>query len=329
MHCTEVKKKSVPILPETFANPKKVRATVALHWSQKEYLSSQKRSQIQKRFAQQLHCTEVKKYLSSQKRSQIQKRFAQQFTALKSKRVPILPETFANPKKVRTTVALHWSQKVYLSSQKRSQIQKRFAQQLHCTKVKKSTYPPRNVRKSKKGSQTDNCTALKSKRVPILPETFANPKKVRTTVTLHWSQKEYLSSQKRSQIQKRFAQQLHCTEVKKCTYPPRNVRKSKKGSHNSCTALKSKRVPILPETFANPKKVRATVALHWSQKEYLSSQCCCSSPQYIARTWMLVQCVPAQQYRSQNTTELGWLLANSCCWSYANSGVYKHSEIWE
>ena len=127
------------------------------------------------------------------------------------------------------------SLKEYLSSQKRSQIQKRFAQQLHCTEVKKSTYPPRNVRKSKKGTH-NNCTALKSKRVPILPETFANPKKVRTTNP--------------------------CTEVKKSTYPPRNVRKSKKGSHNNCTALKSKRVPILPETFANPKKVRTTNALH-------------------------------------------------------------------
>ena len=147
------------------------------------------------------------------------------------------PRNVANPKKVRTTVALHWSQKEYLSSQKRSQIQKRFAQQLHCTEVKKCTYPPRNVRKSKKGSH-NSCTALKSKSVPILPETFANPKKVRATVALHWSKKEYLSSQKRSQIQKRFAQQLHCTEVKKSTYPPRNVRKSKKGSHNSCTALK-------------------------------------------------------------------------------------------
>ena len=168
---------------------------------------------------------------------------------------------------------------------------------MHCTEVKKRTYPPRNVRKSKKGSHNNNCTALKSKRLPILPETFANPKKVRTQ--LHCTEvKKYLSSKKRSQIQKRFAQQLHCTEVKKSTYPPRNVCKSKKGSHNSCTALKSKRVPILPETFANPKKVRTcsctalkskrvpilpetfanpkkvrtTVALHWSQKEYLSSQ---------------------------------------------------------
>ena len=105
--------------------------------------------------------------------------------------------------------------------QKRSQIQKRFAQQLHCTEVKKSTYPPRNVRKSKKGSH-NNCTALK------------------------FAKKEYLSSQKRSQIQKRFAQQLHCTEVKKSTYPPRNVRKSKKGSHNNCTALKSKRSTYPP-----------------------------------------------------------------------------------
>ena len=238
-NCTALKSKRVPILPETFANPKKVRTTVALHWSQKEYLSSQKPSQIQKRFTQQLHCTEVKKSTYP-------------------------PRNVRKSKNVRTTVALHWSQKVYLSSQKRSQIQKRFAQQLHCTEVKKSTYPPRNVRKSKKGSHTDNCTALKSKRVPILPETFANPKKVRTTIALHWSQKEYLSSQKRSQIQKRFAQQLHCTEVKKSTYPPRNVRTSKKGSHNNCTALKSKRVPILPETFANPKKVRATVTLYWS-----------------------------------------------------------------
>ena len=186
-----------------------------------------------------MHCTEVKKSTYPPRNVRKSKKGSHNnCTALKSKRVPILPETFANPKKVRTTtVALHWSQKEYLSSQKRSQIQKRFAQQLHCTEVKKSTYPPRNVRKSKKGSH-NSCTALKSKRVPILPETFANPKKVRTTVALHWSKKEYLSSQKRSQIQKRFAQQLHCTEVKKCTYPPRNVRKSKKGSHNSCTALK-------------------------------------------------------------------------------------------
>ena len=185
-----------------------------------------------------MHCTEVKKCTYPPRNVRKSKKGSHNnCTALKSKRVPILPETFANPKKVRTTVALHWSKKVYLSSQKRSQIQKRFAQQLHCTEVKKSTYPPRNVRKSKKGSH-NNCTALKSKRVPILPETFANPKKVRTTVALHWSKIVYLSSQKRSQIQKRFAQQLHCTEVKKSTYPPRNVRKSKKGSHNSCTALK-------------------------------------------------------------------------------------------
>ena len=101
------------------------------------------------------------------------------------------------------------SLKAYVSSQERSQVQKRFTQHLYCTE-----------------------------RVPILPETFANPKKVLTTVALHWSQKECLSSQKRSQIQKRFSQQLHCTEVKKSAYPPRNVRKSKKGSHNSCTALK-------------------------------------------------------------------------------------------
>ena len=172
MHCTEVKKSTDP--PRNVRKSKKGshNSNVALHWNQKEYLSSQKRSHIQKRFAQQLHCTEVKKStypprnvrksqqlhctevkkVSSQKRSQIQKRFAV------------------------ATVALHWSKKVYLSSQKRSQIQKRFAHwQLHCTE----------------------------KRVPILPETFANPKKVRTTIiALHWSQKEYLSSQKRSQILK-------------------------------------------------------------------------------------------------------------------------------
>ena len=125
---------------------------------------------------------------------------------------------------------------------------------MHCTEVKKSTYPPRNVPKSKKGSH-NNCTALKSKRVPILPETFANPKKVRTTIALHWSKKEYLSSQKRSQIQKRFAQQLHCTEVKKSTYPPRNVHKSKKGSHNKCM------YPLHPGTFV---RVCMIIVLYWA-----------------------------------------------------------------
>ena len=183
-NCTALKSKRVTILPETFANPKKVRTTNP--------------------------CTEVKKSTYPPRNVRKSKKgLHNNCTALKSKRVPILPETFANPKKVRTTNP--------------------------CTEVKKSTYPPRNVRKSKKDSH-NNCTALKSKRVPILPETFANPKKVRTTNP--------------------------CTEVKKSTYPPRNVRKSKKGSHNNCTALKSKRVPILPETFANPKKVRTTIALH-------------------------------------------------------------------
>ena len=182
-----------------------------------------------------MHCTEVKKCTYPPRNVRKSKKGSHNnCTALKSKRVPILPETFANPKKVRTTVALHWSKKVYLSSQKRSQIQKRFAQQLHCTEVKKSTYPPRNVRKSKKGSHQLHCTEVKKSTYP--------PRNVR-------------KSKKGSHN--------NCTEVKK-SYPPRNVRKSKKGSHNSCTALKSKRVPILPETFANPKKVRTTVALHWS-----------------------------------------------------------------
>ena len=191
--CTALKLKRVPILPETFANPKKVRTTNP--------------------------CTEVKKRTYPPRNVRKSKKGSHNnCTALKSKRVPILPETFTNPKMVRTTNP--------------------------CTEIKKSTYPPRNVRKSKKVRTTNpkrfaqQIPALKLKRVPILPETFANPKKVRTTIALHWSQKEYLSSQKRSQIQKRFAQQLHCTEVKKSTYPPRNVRKSKKGSHNNCTALK-------------------------------------------------------------------------------------------
>ena len=142
------------------------------------------------------------------------------------------------------------------------QIQKRFAQQLQTWEVKKSTYPPRNVRTSKKGSHNNlHCTEVKKSTYP--PRNVRKSKKG-SRQQLHCTEvkKEYLSSQKRSQIQKRFAQQLHCTEVKKCTYPPRNVRKSKKGSRNSCTALKSKRVPILPETFANPKKVRTTIALH-------------------------------------------------------------------
>ena len=190
-----------------------------------------------------MYCIEVKKstYPPRNVRKSKKGSHNNNCTALKLKRIHISSQKRSQiQKKVRTTVALHWSQKEYLSSQKRSQIQKRFAQQLHCT------YPPRNVRKSKKGSH-NSCTALKSKRVPILPETFANPKRVRTTVALHWSQKVYLSSQKRSQIQKRFAHwQLH--------YPPRNVRKSKKGSHNNCTSLKLKRVPILQENFANPKR---------------------------------------------------------------------------
>ena len=250
------------ILPGTFTSPKKVHRTMHNIRSLKEYLSSQKRSQIQKRFAQQIPalklkrvpilpetfanpkkvrttnpCTEVKKSTYPPRNVRKSKKGSHnKSTALKLKRVPILPETFANPKKVRTTNP--------------------------CTEVKKSTYPPRNVRKSKKGTH-NNCTALKLKKY-LSSQKHSQTKKVRTTIALHWSQKEYLSSQKRSQIQKRFAQQLHCTEVKKSTYPPRNVRKSKKGSHNNCTALKSKRVPILPETFANPKKVRTTNALHWS-----------------------------------------------------------------
>ena len=91
-------------------------------------------------------------------------------------------------------------------------------------------YPPRNVRKPKKGSHK-NCTALKLKRVPILPETFANPKKANPCTEV---KKEYLSSQKRSQIQKRFAKQIPALKSKRSTYPPRNVHKSKKGSHNKC-----------------------------------------------------------------------------------------------
>ena len=131
--------------------------------------------------------------------------------------------------------------KEYVSSLEHSQFQKRIAQ--NYTEVELSMHPPRNIRKSKKG--THNAHALK-------------------TGQLHNTKclKEYVSSQECSQAQKRFTQELYCIEVKKSTYPSRNVRKSKKGLRNSCTALKSKSIPILPETFTNPKKVHTTVALH-------------------------------------------------------------------